>query len=97
MTPALNQVDGDALLRNTSDDVDYLSGFHEDFEHEYQLFLAVHTVVPPLLLSFNFVGTAFTLACRAVSSPISQERWGRNARYERGEKKERKEKKRKKE
>jgi len=70
MTSTYNQVDGHdsrpfgEFFRNGSDHNKRWSSFDAYFEStkEYHLLLALHGVVPPILVSFNCLGTAFTLA-----------------------------------
>jgi len=64
MASAANSVDDYyTFLHNVSEEDRSLS-FDEYFEHttEYNLLLSLHTVVPPTLVSFNCVGSAFILA-----------------------------------
>ena len=71
MASAKNSVDDYyTFLRNVSEEDRALS-FDEYFEHttEYDLLLTLHTVVPPTLVSFNCVSSAFTLALK--SSPCA--------------------------
>jgi len=65
MTSASNQVDSyTMLLRNASEYEDGSLSFDDYFEStsEYNVLLALHKTVPPTLVSFNCVGSAFTLA-----------------------------------
>jgi len=64
MASASNQIDDRAMfIYNASEEYHWLS-FDEYFEStkEYYLLLTLHRVVPPTLVSFNCVGSAFTLA-----------------------------------
>jgi len=64
MTPASNQLDDDYAFRHNASEKQHSLSFDDYFEStgEYDLLLTLHTVVPPTLVCFNCIGTAFTLA-----------------------------------
>ena len=65
MASAANPVDDYyALILHNESAEDHILSFDEYFEStkEYGLLLSLHNAVPPILVSFNCIGSAFTVA-----------------------------------